>query len=144
MPISSSDAQVLIGHQPEGDYRLDLPAHPTQFSAEKCAPLHELLSDPAVTARREAYAEYDRRAIQEQASYKRWMTIANLAVLASSVFGGGVMAAEILKGAGAADSWIATVPWTILFGAGAALSGIAAVAALTMVRERRLFESWMS
>jgi hypothetical protein len=144
MPMSSSDAQGLVGHQPEGDYRLDLASHLALFSADKCPPLHELLSDPAVTARRDAYDEYDRRAAQEQAGYKRWMTIANRAVLASSVFGGGIMAAEILKGAVAPESWVATIAWTTLFGCGAALSGVAAVAALTMVRESRMYEAWMS
>jgi SMODS and SLOG-associating 2TM effector domain 1 len=128
-----------IGVHKSGDYRLAPLAHAALY-VQLSPELSNLLRSgpPAATAL--AYERADKAAIEAQASYKKWMTSASIAIFITAVLSAASMAAAIW--------WPLALPqefwWGRALAACAAVSAAFGMFSLYKLREGELLEGWMS
>ena len=131
-------ARAVIGTQGEDDYVLDPTKHAADYA--KSAPhLSDLLNSARLSIIAKRYKQRDQQAGDAQLEYKLKMDRANLAILATAVLSGLMMAAQIVAG-----SW-SLPPRTVgVLGLLSALCGALATMWLYQVRQGKLLERWMT
>jgi SMODS and SLOG-associating 2TM effector domain 1 len=134
-----SDAAGIIGSGSPGDYRLSPVEHAAQLktSAPKLAALLTR-SAPIELARQ--YSEADTEALVAERTFKRWVTRANWAVLATATVSALLMAAALLSDRLGEFTQAILIVLALI---GVATGGIASMS-LFRVKEGRLLEDWMT
>ena len=133
-----AEARAAIGTQAEDDYVLDPTKHAAEY-AKSASRLAALLNSARLSIIAKRYKQRDQQAADAQSEYKRTMERANLAIFATAVLSGLMMAAQIV-----AVPW-SLPPWSVgALGLLSALCGALATMWLYQVRQGKLLERWMT